>query len=305
MKGKSRARSFKDFVLPHRGNAFKPHALRAGMVIAVLGFIALVQLWYVFDTKVALTQSSLLASVLPSVLTSYTNEDRAALKLPELTPDPLLQKAAQLKAEDMAAKGYFAHTAPDGKTPWYWLDQVNYPYSYAGENLAIDFVDSKEVEDAWMASPAHRANIVKPQYTRIGIGTARGMYEGRETTFVVQYFATPKKGALIPNEGVALATTTHAQVLGAEIGPATAAELMHRIAMSPLHTVFYILGAIAIIFGILLFIAIVVHARIQFFEIICGGLLIVGAALGLVAWNALTDKATLPDTSHTAASIEK
>lgn len=261
---------------------------------------------YLFDTKVVFTHSNFLASVLPSVLTDYTNEDRVQQGLSVLTPDALLAKAAQMKAEDMAAKGYFSHVSPDGKSPWYWLQQVAYPYSYAGENLAIDFNDSKEVQDAWMASPAHRANIVKPQYTRIGIGTAEGMYEGRATTFVVQYFATPKKGVAIPGESI-VASSTHARVLGAEtspILPQSFTDFLGRIAASPIHTVAYLLTAIAGAFLLLLFIAIVVHARIQFIEIIAGGLIVVLAALSLITFNAMDAGATVPDASHSVAATE-
>jgi hypothetical protein len=103
----------------------------------------------------------------------------------------LLNQAAQEKADDMAQNGYFAHTSPDGKTPWYWLDQVGYNYSYAGENLAVNFTDSQDVTAAWMNSPEHRANILKANYTEVGTGVAEGMYDGNETIFVAQDFGTP------------------------------------------------------------------------------------------------------------------
>ena len=61
-----------------------------------------------------------------------------------------------MKAQDMATLGYFAHVSPDGKTPWYWIEKVGYDYQYAGENLAINFSDSKDVTNAWMASPLHK-----------------------------------------------------------------------------------------------------------------------------------------------------
>lgn len=97
-----------------------------------------------------------------------------------------------MKAQDMATKGYFAHTSPEGKkTPWYWLKQVGYQYQYAGENLAINFTDSKDVTNAWMNSPTHKANIVKDKYTEVGTGIATGLYEGRETVFVAQVYANP------------------------------------------------------------------------------------------------------------------
>jgi hypothetical protein len=92
----------------------------------------------------------------------------------------------------MAASGYFSHTGPDGKTPWQWISASGYQYQYAGENLAVRFINSTDVINAWMESPTHRANIVKPVYTQIGVGVAEGMYQGQPATYVVQYFGTPK-----------------------------------------------------------------------------------------------------------------
>ena len=122
---------------------------------------------------------------------SYTNENRQAAGEPSFVPNDLLTQATQLKANDMAEKGYFAHNSPDGKKPWYWIEKAGYNYKYAGENLAIDFVDSKDVTDAWMSSPGHKANILNDDFKEIGVATAVGMYQGRETTFVVQMFGTP------------------------------------------------------------------------------------------------------------------
>ncbi|MEI6553150.1 MAG: CAP domain-containing protein, partial [bacterium] len=76
--------------------------------------------------------------------------------------------------------------------PWYWIDQTGYQYSSAGENLAVNFDYSKDVVQAWMNSPTHRANIVKAKYQEIGIGIAEGFYQGRPSVFVVQMFGTPK-----------------------------------------------------------------------------------------------------------------
>ena len=160
-------------------------------VVFIVGTVLLLEAGYLAQVKVVFPNTNFLASVLPGVLETLTNQARAASDAPALTRNAQLDKAAQLAADDMAAKGYFAHVSPDGKDPWYWLQQAGYLYSYAGENLAVNFSDSEALQKAWMASPTHHANIVKPEYTQIGFGTAQGVYEGKKTTFVVEFFATP------------------------------------------------------------------------------------------------------------------
>jgi len=164
-----------------------------------------------------------IASVLPSILADFTNEERKEQSLQTLAVNEVLNKAAELKAQDMARNGYFAHTSPDGKTPWYWLSEVGYSYQYAGENLAVNFSDSKDVTEAWMASPTHKANIVKENYTEVGTGVAVGIYEGRETLFVAQVYANPlRTGGSVAsntNKKIAKVSTSHKKsnnVLGAE-----------------------------------------------------------------------------------------
>lgn len=124
-------------------------------------------------------------------LVALANADRSAHGVGALTADALLNKAAQKKADDMAARGYFSHIGPDGQSSWSWLTSVGYYYMSAGENLAMNFDTAQSVEAAWMLSPTHRANILRKSYTKVGIGISHGIYRGKETTFVVQFFATP------------------------------------------------------------------------------------------------------------------
>lgn len=181
----------KKYFIPHGENNYKPNFLRHRSAILVLFLVLIVELSFLVQVFVVFDKTSFLASVLPGVLTTLTNKERAKNDASPLVENPLLDQAAQLKANDMAAHGYFAHTSPQGKTPWYWLDQVGYKYALAGENLAVNFFDSQDVAEAWMDSPTHRSNIVKKDYTEIGIGVATGIYEGRNTVFVAQLFGTP------------------------------------------------------------------------------------------------------------------
>ena len=185
-----------DYFFPHRRNNYHPHLFSTASVAVLVLAVLIFEAGYLVQTKIIFLRTNFLASVLPGALVALTNQDRLAGGITGVTEDPLLDQAAQAAANDMAAKGYFAHVSPDGKSPWYWLDQVGYNYSYAGENLAVNFTDSSSVEAAWMNSPTHRANIEKPQYTQVGFGTANGMYEGNETTFVVEFFATPPMAAV-------------------------------------------------------------------------------------------------------------
>src|SRR3989344_5925368 len=78
----------------------------------------------------------------PSAIVALANQDRAAQSIGQLIEDPLLNEAAQAKADDMAAKGYFSHLDPGGNAPWMWLKKAGYYYWSAGENLAVNFSDA-------------------------------------------------------------------------------------------------------------------------------------------------------------------
>lgn len=177
--------------LPTAENDYTPHLLQRA---AMLGMSMMIFLSFAAVNMQALFwQSSqwLVGAVLPAVIVDLTNNERLELAAPALQRSALLDAAARLKAEDMAKKMYFAHYSPEGISPWYWFDKVSYRYAYAGENLAIHFKDSGAVVAAWMDSPTHRDNIANSVYTEIGVGTAKGMFEGYETVFVVQLFGTP------------------------------------------------------------------------------------------------------------------
>lgn len=140
----------------------------------------------------AFIESGQLAAVISATLVDLTNNDRKSDSIGPLKINPKLVEAAQAKADDMASKGYFAHTSPDGRTSWSWFADAGYKYSYAGENLAVNFSDSEDVVQAWMDSPTHRANIMNGKFTEIGIATAEGEYKGKRTIFVVQMFGRPQ-----------------------------------------------------------------------------------------------------------------
>ena len=131
------------------------------------------------------------AAYTAGTLVSMTNSARAREGLGSLTVNSQLSSAAAAKAEDMLANQYFAHTSPSGKTPWDFIRDAGYSYSYAGENLAIGYTDASELFTAWMNSSTHRANILNSNFREIGIAVISGTYEGQETMIVAQEFGAP------------------------------------------------------------------------------------------------------------------
>jgi len=121
-------------------------------------------------------------------LFSAINAKRAEGGLGALVLDQRLSRAAALKAQDMFANNYWAHNAPNGKTPWEFVTASGYRYRVAGENLAKSFSVSSAVVDAWIASPTHRENIMRGDYKDIGFAVVNGVLNGEETTLVVQMF---------------------------------------------------------------------------------------------------------------------
>lgn len=119
-----------------------------------------------------------------------TNAKRTEAGLSTLILNQALSQAAQAKAEDMFANGYWAHNSPQGKTPWDFIVSAGYRYTLAGENLAKNFDTSVAVVDAWMGSPTHKDNILKGGYQEVGFAVVNGILNGEETTLVVQMFGT-------------------------------------------------------------------------------------------------------------------
>jgi hypothetical protein len=187
----SMAKWLKKFFIPHQGNEHQPHFLRSKTIPFLTTGIIFVEIIFLAQIYI-LPRTNLLGLIVSNTIFDETNINRAEENLTPLTVNQTLNEAAQLKANDMAAKGYFAHTSPEGLTPWHWFDKAGYSFYYAGENLAVNFIDSKDVVNAWMNSPSHRANIINYNFTEIGVGIAKGQYKGSEAIFVVQMFGKPR-----------------------------------------------------------------------------------------------------------------
>lgn len=198
---------FKKYFIPHQRNEHRPHLLRLETALIILSAVLLVEILFLIQAFLVIPSGNFFAMVMPGALTEFTNQYRLESKLSSLKTSGLLTEAAQLKVDDMAQKSYFDHTSPEGLTPWHWLERVGYHYSVAGENLAINFIDSRDAITAWVNSPTHRANILNNNFTEIGIGTAQGQYQGQETTFIAQFFGrTTQSAPEVSNLGAPLET---------------------------------------------------------------------------------------------------
>jgi len=120
-----------------------------------------------------------------------TNKERQDHNLKPLKINSLLNKAAQLKAEDMVKNNYFDHYSPQGISPWHWIEKAGYHYATAGENLAVDYQTPEAVVKAWLLSASHRANILNEKYTEIGLAKIYGPYKNHQALMIVQIFAKP------------------------------------------------------------------------------------------------------------------
>jgi uncharacterized protein YkwD len=111
------------------------------------------------------------------------NRVRAAHGLIPLRYDPHLQRAARAHSRDMLVSQIFQHGAFGAR-----MVQFDVTGSLTGENLAWgngSFGSASSIVRAWLASPEHRANLLRPGFTRIGIGDLVGPFLGYDGAHVV------------------------------------------------------------------------------------------------------------------------
>lgn len=304
-----------NFFIPHRGNDHRPSMLEEEAVVGSLIVIMVLVAVSVFSS-LAVMRPAFIAAVYPSALVDMANDIRAERDIQTLSANEKLKEAAALKAEHMLENDYFAHYAPSGKTPWYWLREADYSFLYAGENLAMNFEESQAVNRAWMDSPAHRDNIVSNQFTEVGIAAKEGTMNGETTTVVVQMLGRPLPDDAQPVRG---STGQAAAAAGAEIRPPVHLEVTAKtdtfiaakrtdvvaatsavssavrsnertpwygaIVSNPARTVAYVLGAIASVLFVVVAATIVINIRRQHPRHVAYGLLLIVIAVSFVSIN--------------------
>jgi uncharacterized protein YkwD len=98
------------------------------------------------------------------------NQARAVAGCDALNYNTQLERSAQGHAEDMSRNHYMSHTSLDGRTFDKRIRAAGYEGGRIGENIGEGFGDPSSIMDAWMHSPAHRANILDCRFRNIGVG---------------------------------------------------------------------------------------------------------------------------------------
>ncbi|MBQ0865369.1 CAP domain-containing protein [Streptomyces smyrnaeus] len=108
-------------------------------------------------------------SAAESEVLALVNQERAKAGCRPLKADDRLATLAGNYSEDMARRGFFSHTSPDGKSPWDRAEAAGID-DLGGENIARGQANARSVMDSWMRSPGHRANILNCDYRTLGVG---------------------------------------------------------------------------------------------------------------------------------------
>lgn len=106
-------------------------------------------------------------------MVNLVNQERTSRGIAALTVDAQLVKVARMKSQDMINNNYFGHQSPKYGSPFDLMKSQGITYRYAGENLAgADTVQRAHTN--LMNSAGHRANILNPNFTKIGVGVVQG-----------------------------------------------------------------------------------------------------------------------------------
>lgn len=186
----------KNHLIPHKHNNYQPKVITHKGLAVMLFLLLFVQVAYNFTNTGTVKVLGYATNVTESGLLEYTNQNRNNAGLDDLTINENLNFAAQKKAEHMIANNYWSHYAPDGTTPWDFINKTGYEYLKAGENLAYGFSDSSGTVQGWMDSKPHADNILDSKFTEVGFGLASSpTFQGDENTVIVAMYGQPIAGA--------------------------------------------------------------------------------------------------------------
>lgn len=125
---------------------------------------------------------------LPVQMLDGVNRVRTEAGLAPLAPSEALDLLAAERSADMASRRYFSHTTPDGLDVFALMAQRGIEYRTAGENLAWNTYNQSETSaqalTGFLDSPPHRAILLGPAFTQLGVGVAR---DGQNTYFTLVF----------------------------------------------------------------------------------------------------------------------
>lgn len=178
---------FVDLFIPNTRNNYRARLI-SGSALSIYTILLIVANIFLAPSSIRPAQASLSVEQ----IVQLHNQQRINNGLKPLTFNPILAESAKQKGEAMIETDCWSHYCPPGTSPWKFFKDVDYLYSYAGENLAEGFIDNVVVMQAWMNSQTHRENVLKSQFTEIGIAIVYGRFQGiRDNAVVVVHFGTP------------------------------------------------------------------------------------------------------------------
>jgi uncharacterized protein YkwD len=123
-----------------------------------------------------LSQSSMEGSI-----ACLINEERASYGVPPVQPNASLRQAALSHTAEMVSQGYFEHTSPAGITFVDRIAATGYTHGArswdVGENLVWGtgpLSTPQALVTAWMNSPPHRENLLRPAFRELGVAAVAG-----------------------------------------------------------------------------------------------------------------------------------
>jgi uncharacterized protein YkwD len=99
-----------------------------------------------------------------------TNQFRAQNGVAPLRLNAELNAASLNHSKNMALQDFFSHTGKDGSSAGDRMRQVGYTSNAWGENIAAGYATPEQVVQGWINSPGHRANMLNPSFTELGVG---------------------------------------------------------------------------------------------------------------------------------------
>ena len=137
----------------------------------------------------ALTEDQLELTAEESELIDFINAERLSYGLGSVRPSNVLMQVARAHSQDMINRDFFDHVNPDGWGAGDRLDNAGYNWMTYGENIGGGYSSAELMSNGWMNSSGHRANMLNPELTQIGVGYVAGGFYGHYWTAL---FATPQ-----------------------------------------------------------------------------------------------------------------